>query len=119
VLLDDGGRPQWLASCWRTAVLRDALDRYQGGSLHGLLRPLRPALLAYAPAPGEPPPWLDCDTPEDLALARRLAAGPPRAAAVSGSGQPPSRAAASRALDPGGRISSDRRPSWGGKPNGS
>jgi molybdopterin-guanine dinucleotide biosynthesis protein A len=75
VLLDDGVRPQWLASCWRTAVLRDALAGYQGGSLHGLLRPLRPAMLAYAPSPGEPPPWLDCDTPEDVARARHLAAG--------------------------------------------
>jgi molybdopterin-guanine dinucleotide biosynthesis protein A len=75
VLLDDAARAQWLTSCWRTAVLQRALARYQGASLHRLLRPLRPVMLAYAPAPGEPPPWLDCDTPADLALAQRVAAG--------------------------------------------
>src|SRR5579875_377236 len=52
VLADDGGRPQWLAGCWRTSALRAA------------------ALVRLAPAPGEPPPWLDCDTPEDLRRAR-------------------------------------------------
>ena len=78
VLADDGGRPQWLASCWRTAALRGALAGYRGRSLHGLLEPLRPVLLACPAAPGEPPPWLDCDTAEDLARARRLARGKER-----------------------------------------
>jgi molybdopterin-guanine dinucleotide biosynthesis protein A len=80
VMVDDTGRLQWLAGCWRTAVLRAAAAAYAGRSLHGLLNPLEPALLdpavpdpaglGYALAAGEPPPWLDCDTPDDLARAR-------------------------------------------------
>src|SRR5579875_3815939 len=70
VLADDGGRPQWLAGCWRTSALRAAAAGYAGDSLRGLLGPLAPALVRLAPAPGEPPPWLDCDTPEDLRRAR-------------------------------------------------
>jgi CTP:molybdopterin cytidylyltransferase MocA len=72
VLLDGAGRPQWLASCWRTAVLAGALPGYGGDSLRGLLAPLRPALLPCPREPGEPPPWLDCDTADELARARRL-----------------------------------------------
>jgi molybdopterin-guanine dinucleotide biosynthesis protein A len=75
VLADDGGRAQWLAGCWRTGALRRAAAGYQGSSLHGLLAPLRPVSLSLAPGPGEPPPWLDCDTEQDLRRARDLAAG--------------------------------------------
>ena len=42
MLTDDQGRPQWLASCWRSADLATALAGYQGSSLGGLLGPLRP-----------------------------------------------------------------------------
>ena len=70
VVADDAGRPQWLAGCWRTGALRRALESYAGTSLGGLLGPLAPALLRLPPPPGEPPPWLDCDAPEDLRLAR-------------------------------------------------
>jgi molybdopterin-guanine dinucleotide biosynthesis protein A len=93
IMVDDGGRRQWLAGCWRTAVLRTAMRAYSGNSLHGLLEPLEPALLTpvqldpvqldpaqldparsrYDLARGEPPPWLDCDTADDLTRARRLA----------------------------------------------
>lgn len=73
VLVDGAGRPQWLVGCWLTRILRRAATSYQGTSLRGLLGPLSPVLLSMAPAPGEPPPWLDCDTPEDLRLARELA----------------------------------------------
>ena len=73
LLLDDTGQAQWLTSCWRTAVLRDALDGYRGYSLHGLLRPLRPAGIRLELAAGQPPPWLDCDTPDDLRQARAWA----------------------------------------------
>jgi molybdopterin-guanine dinucleotide biosynthesis protein A len=72
ILADDTGRPQWLAGCWRTGALRQAVTGYQRDSLRGLLGPLAPALVRLAPAPGEPPPWLDCDTPGDLRRAREL-----------------------------------------------
>ncbi len=77
ILLDDGGRPQWLIGCWRTAALASALQAYGGRSLHGLLSPLRPAQLMVQLAPGEPPPWLDCDSPADLRRAREWAGQPP------------------------------------------
>ena len=76
VLVDGAGRPQWLAGCWRTGILRRAAASYRGTSLQGLLSPLSPVLVSVAPAPGEPPPWLDCDTPEDLRRARELASAP-------------------------------------------
>jgi len=70
VLADDTGRPQWLAGCWQTGTLRRAAAGYRGTSLGGLLGPLGPVLVHRVPAPGEPPCWLDCDTPEDLDRAR-------------------------------------------------
>lgn len=73
VLQDEGGRPQWLISCWRYGPLRTALEAYAGDSLHGLLEPLQPALLSWPREDGEPPPWLDCDTPEAVDLARAWA----------------------------------------------
>ena len=73
VLLDDSGRPQWLVSGWVKARLRDALDRYPGSSLGGLLGPLDPVLLPDETAAGEPPGWLDCDTAGDLRRAREWA----------------------------------------------
>lgn len=74
VMIDDTGRRQWLAGCWRAPVLRPALADYTGQSLHGLLAPLLPAMIRFHRPAGEPPPWLDCDTPADLALARRMQA---------------------------------------------
>jgi molybdenum cofactor guanylyltransferase len=74
MLVDGQGRPQWLASCWRTASLRSALDGYQGSSLGGLLGPLRPAEVTTSAGAGQPPPWLDLDTREDVAEALALAA---------------------------------------------
>jgi molybdenum cofactor guanylyltransferase len=83
VLTDDEGRAQWLAGCWRTEALRRAAGGYSGASLHGLLAPLRPASVRITPGPGEPPPWLDCDTEADLRRARDWAgagqAAPPPA----------------------------------------
>ena len=72
ILVDAAGRPQWLAGCWRTEALRRAAAGYQQDSLRGLLGPLAPALVRLTPVPGAPPPWLDCDTPEDLRQARAL-----------------------------------------------
>jgi molybdopterin-guanine dinucleotide biosynthesis protein A len=74
VLLDASRRPQWLVSSWPTAVLCGALDGYRGSSLRGLLGPLDPVLLPDETAAGEPPPWLDCDTTDDLRRARDWAA---------------------------------------------
>ena len=74
VLTDDGGRPQWLAGCWRVAALRRAVAGYRGASLHGLLSPLHPVSVRIEPGPGEPPPWLDCDTEADLRRARQYPA---------------------------------------------
>ncbi|MFC4062090.1 molybdenum cofactor guanylyltransferase, partial [Planomonospora corallina] len=68
VLVDDGGHEQWLVGAWRTAVLAEALARYEGRSLRGLLAPLRPAALRL---PGEP--WFDCDTLDDLEHVRSKA----------------------------------------------
>ena len=70
VFADDTGRPQWLAGCWQTETLRRAAAVYDGTSLGGLLGPLDPVLVRPAPVSGVPPPWLDCDTPEDLDRAR-------------------------------------------------
>ncbi|WP_308170225.1 molybdenum cofactor guanylyltransferase [Acrocarpospora catenulata] len=69
VLVDDTGREQWLAGVWRRWVLVEALGRYDGRSLHGLLAPLGPAKVD-AGADGRTP-WFDCDTPADLALANQ------------------------------------------------
>ena len=71
VLVDDGGREQWLAGVWRTEVLVRALAGYEGRSLHGLLAPLSPVKLHLA---GEP--WFDCDTVDDLRRARSGEPGP-------------------------------------------
>jgi molybdopterin-guanine dinucleotide biosynthesis protein A len=76
VLADPAGRSQWLMSCWRTPELRAALAGYAGSSLRGLLAPLPRVDVAAAAVPGEPPYWLDCDTPEDVAAAERLGRHP-------------------------------------------
>jgi molybdopterin-guanine dinucleotide biosynthesis protein A len=73
-LLDASGRSQWLASCWPAAALRAALEDYPGTSLRGVLGPLEPVLLPDETAAGEPPPWLDCDTADDLRVAQDWAA---------------------------------------------
>lgn len=70
-MVDDGEQEQWLVSCWRTQNLRDALAEYAGHSLHGLMASLAPVLGRYEVKAGEAAPWVDCDTPEELAWARR------------------------------------------------
>ncbi len=69
VLADEAGREQWLAGGWQAGSLRAALLAYNGSSLHGVLADLGPVLVRLAGA-GEGAPWLDCDTPDDLASAR-------------------------------------------------
>jgi molybdopterin-guanine dinucleotide biosynthesis protein A len=70
VFADTGGRPQWLAGVWHAGDLRDALARYRGGSLRGLMEPLAPVRVPSAE--GENPPWYDCDTREDVEAASRM-----------------------------------------------
>jgi molybdopterin-guanine dinucleotide biosynthesis protein A len=85
VITDELGAVQWLAGCWRTDRLDAALAVYRGSSLRGLLGPLQPALVRdTGPADG-PPPWLDCDTPDELAAARGWLAAP---AAMPGAADP-------------------------------
>lgn len=84
VLADDAGRAQWLAGCWQTEALRAASPGYQGGSLRGLLGPLSPVMLGPAAGQPGPPPWLDCDTEDDVRRARAWSGGPAR----SGPGVP-------------------------------
>ena len=67
VLVDDAGRPQWLAGAWPTDVLRSAALT-PDGSLRAALGPLRPAQVPVDGREG-----LDCDTPDDLARAREPA----------------------------------------------
>jgi len=71
VSTDVAGRPQWLISCWRVGPLRAALAAYAGESLRNVLAPLQPTMIRLEARAGAPPPWLDCDTPDDLATARR------------------------------------------------
>jgi molybdopterin-guanine dinucleotide biosynthesis protein A len=68
MLADDTGHPQWLAGCWQTSRLRVKLDKYEGGSLGGLLGPLEPVIVRADAA--RQPPWQDCDSPAELAAAR-------------------------------------------------
>jgi molybdopterin-guanine dinucleotide biosynthesis protein A len=78
VYRDAEGRRQMLCGVWRTAALRDAVDRLgtERGSLHGasvreLLEHLRVAEVSWR-RPG-PPPWFDCDTDDDLRVAEEWA----------------------------------------------
>ena len=76
VLTDDTGREQWLAAVYRRTALDQALDDLgrsggvAGASVRRLLRGLRLERVPAGPA-GES---MDCDTWDDLAAARRLAA---------------------------------------------
>ncbi len=74
LVVDDTGRDQLLLGAWRTAALEAAVAATTGPvPLRRVLAPLAPRRLRPAVAPGSPPPWLDCDTPADLARARQLA----------------------------------------------
>ena len=77
VALDDNGRRQLLLAAWDTASLRSALVDTGGVDGSGLpdarLGALFPAVVREVRLVGDPAPWLDCDTPEQLEMARRLA----------------------------------------------
>lgn len=74
VPVDGDGRDQLLCSIWRTDELRRALDVLgspEGASVRAVVAAagdVRRVQLG-----GDPPPWSDCDTPEELVEARRWA----------------------------------------------
>ena len=77
VAVDDDGRDQPLCAAWRTASLRAALTALGdpfGASMRRLMATCSDVVRITLR--GEPPPWFDCDTPEDLAQAQRWAAQP-------------------------------------------
>jgi molybdopterin-guanine dinucleotide biosynthesis protein A len=75
LVVDDTGRDQLLLGVWRTAALRAAVPAQPGPtSMRRVLAPLAVRRLRPGVAPGEPPPWIDCDTPAELARAREVAA---------------------------------------------
>jgi molybdopterin-guanine dinucleotide biosynthesis protein A len=72
VYVDDTGRRQVLCGVWHTAALRRRLaevPRHRGAPMRALLTGLRVAEVVHAA--GGPPPWYDCDSPEDLDRAER------------------------------------------------
>jgi molybdenum cofactor guanylyltransferase len=76
LVVDDGGRDQFLLGMWRTAALRTAVAGARGPTpMRRLLAGLAVHRIRPAAVPGRPPPWLDCDTPADLARARQVAGG--------------------------------------------
>ena len=66
LLCDDDGRDQLLVGVWRTASLRAALPSVVDGARLGAV--LAPLAVVRVSAEGRP--WFDCDTEEDLAVAR-------------------------------------------------
>lgn len=73
--VDDEGRRQLMVTVWEGRGLRHALGPVPPGSVKELIgRAADVAELAWTDA--DPPPWYDCDTPEDLAWAEsRLGGG--------------------------------------------
>ena len=91
LVVDDGGRDQYLLGVWRTSALRSATADVRGPApLRRVIAPL--SVTRYRPdvEPGSPPPWTDCDTPADLARARAAVAPPPPPRAVQPPAEPPS-----------------------------
>jgi molybdopterin-guanine dinucleotide biosynthesis protein A len=77
LVVDDGGRDQLLLALWRTASLRRALRSAPGPApVRRLLTGVDVDRIHPTVEPGRPAPWLDCDTPTDLARARQLADPP-------------------------------------------
>lgn len=70
VYVDAGGRRQWLCGAWRGASVAGRLAALveSRGSLEGAaLRELFNALaVAEIAGSGDPPPWFDCDTEDDI-----------------------------------------------------
>lgn len=91
LVVDEGGRDQYLLGAWRTAALRAAVEGTRGPtSLRRVMGTLSVSRYRPPVAPGTPPPWTDCDTPADLARARAAAAGPQATAPPTPPAPPPS-----------------------------
>lgn len=74
--VDGDGRDQPLCAAWRADALRKALAAVgdpAGASMRSLISACPDIMRCRID--GDPPPWFDCDTPEDLAQARRWASG--------------------------------------------
>lgn len=71
-LVVDGEHPQWLCGAWRTAAVRESLRgvEAEGAPLRAVLGPLRAGRLTWPVPAGDPAPWTDIDTPEDLTRAQ-------------------------------------------------
>ncbi len=67
--VDDDRRDQILLGIWRTELLR-GLDLQPGARIGRALGSLHVRRLRL---PGSPPPWMDCDTSDELRQARELA----------------------------------------------
>ncbi len=73
VLVDDGNRDQLLIALWRTAALRArlaAIGDPAGQSVRRLFDTAVVVRVRVETGSGLPPPWLDCDTEDDLRRAR-------------------------------------------------
>jgi molybdopterin-guanine dinucleotide biosynthesis protein A len=69
--IDGDGHRQWLCGAWRTAAVAERLaviGELRGGDLAGAaLRDLfGPLAVAEVRHDGDPPPWFDCDTDDDI-----------------------------------------------------
>jgi molybdopterin-guanine dinucleotide biosynthesis protein A len=81
--VDEAERDQLLCSVWWTAGLRTAVAAVgdpSGISVRALVAAAEPVVRVAAPGDGAPdgvpPPWFDCDTPDDLARAERWSEDP-------------------------------------------
>jgi len=70
VYVDDEGRRQSMVTVWRGQALNRALEGVPR-AMHGLLNAAVVTEVSWEG--GHPPPWYDCDTPQDLERAERLA----------------------------------------------
>jgi molybdopterin-guanine dinucleotide biosynthesis protein A len=66
VFVDDAGQPQWLCGVWWESALRRTLEAIgdpSGLSMRQLVRDLDVTHVWFH---GAPPPWIDCDTDDDI-----------------------------------------------------
>jgi molybdopterin-guanine dinucleotide biosynthesis protein A len=73
VLVDDADHDQRLVAAWRASALRSrlgALGEPAGQAVRALFDGASVVRVGAVHAAGRPPPWLDCDTGDDLRRAR-------------------------------------------------